>query len=191
MDFKDEYKPSLTSILWKMLEGNAFTAMEMTTVLMLGADVNDCTEDGSTLLHRAAISKNSVAVKLLLVSGAEVDKQNNNGTTALRAAASSYFHSGDNASKVIMEHLLFAGASPNQSFRSGGTFLHHAIENASSWMIDLLLNYMADPEVKNSSGETAIDISSGEVRARLERIVLERNINDDFCSGSSGQALGL
>lgn len=59
------------------------------TLLTKGASVNATTKDHSTPLHKAAMSGNAVASRMLINAGAIIDPKNDHGSTPLHNAAKS------------------------------------------------------------------------------------------------------
>ena len=93
-----------------------------TTILRLlikyGADVS-AEADGNTLLQDAAATGNLSALKILLKSGAAIDKQNGDGDTALTKAALNHQISA-------VRFLLEQGANPKLRTNDGETALSYA-----------------------------------------------------------------
>ncbi len=85
-------------------------------------------------LHMAAVSGNLTLVQELLTQGADVDCPDQYGMTALRCAV-------ERGHVVVVEHLLDAGASPND-----GEPLRQAVLDGQEDIARLLLAHGADPD---------------------------------------------
>lgn len=112
--------------------------VEMVLLLLeLGANVNSCGNSfGKTPLMFACLSGNKTIVELLLKAGANPNLQNNNGDSAL------FLSIGRKNSNTDL---------PTKKQRTDSLFLQQKIknnENASS-IIDLLLQYGANPNIEN------------------------------------------
>ena len=145
----------LTDALWfeggKKKEANHRVAM---LLLAWGADVNACRKDVGTPLHRAAFSRDLVALRTLLSKGANINVQTNDGETPLTLAVESPSEEG-------VKQLLDAGANPNlrrddSSNYGRVTALMGAIFLTNIKMTEMLLTHGADPNIANEKGGTAL-----------------------------------
>lgn len=137
------------------------------------------TFDGTTALHVAIAKKNLTVLKLFLRYQCDLSAKNQQGQTPIAAASQIGFWEGvimiaeskrdDNdlfqfgsalldATKAnhmpAVQALLKAGAYTNWYHpHNGYRPLHNAVKNNNPEMITLLLQYGADPSVKNTSGK--------------------------------------
>ncbi len=106
-------------------------------------------------------------IEKLLQAGANIHQTDKNGVTPLH-------HAVRFRSPTAVETLLEHGAAVNQTCkRSGSTPLHRAVTSTGApgtagkdaearQIVALLLQYGADPAIKNKSGKTALDYASDE-----------------------------
>uniref|UniRef100_A0A1I8FW47 Acyl carrier protein n=2 Tax=Macrostomum lignano TaxID=282301 RepID=A0A1I8FW47_9PLAT len=111
--------------------------------------------DGYRALHRAAYNGHVGICRHLLMCGADVSAGSGQGWTALHSAA--FWNQ-----TAVVALLLRAGADPNAATESGQTPLHLCLgENRDPATAQLLLLHpRLDPSAVNSSGETALTLSS-------------------------------
>jgi ankyrin repeat protein len=116
--------------------------------------VNSHNDDGWTPLHLAAHYGHREVVELLLARGAQVNLKSENSmkNTAVRAAVAG------NRTNVV-DVSLARSASVNTRQHGGWTALHGAAQNGNREMVRILLDYGADPKLKNDHGQTAPDIA--------------------------------
>ena len=102
---------------------------------------------GRTKLHYAAQAGDHVAVKSLLLAGAEIDAADNSGWTALHFAAQS------NGTRVV-QALLERGASIDKQDEHGNTALFRAVfaYAGSGEVVQALLAAGSDPNIANAHG---------------------------------------
>lgn len=121
-----------------------------------GADVNQVTGTGQPILCAASMLGKQQAVKILLDHGAEL-------TNACVVTAVA------NGQAIITELFLECGKNPNLlAGENGDRLLHMAVRAAYVEVIIVLLEYGADPSLKNSNGLTPHDL----IRQRGEVIQL-------------------
>ena len=148
-----------------------------------GFDVNArTTEDGMTMLHRAATYGRSKMAQDLLNAGADPEAQNEDEYTPLHLAA----QYGDNktadrlldsgadtgtqnkfgqtplhlaSNRKTAQALVDAGADIEQKDNFGRTPLHNAAETGSPKLVGFLLEKGAEVGARNKDGETPYDLS--------------------------------
>jgi len=158
-------------------------------LLSEGANVNAVGYDDYTILMAAANQGNFRILKILLEHKADPNLPSPvTGETPLHAAAAKAF--GEGAFDCI-KLLLEAGANPNTKAKSGiltGTYyrdikvvgetpLHLAAAYGSKEMIELLLEYNADPSIKDDRDESPLTWYSRHQRT-TEHIKLDRDSRD-------------
>ncbi len=131
-------------------------------LLVAGADVNMCDKSGESPLIYAACSGFVSSVTTLLEHRAIVNHQNIAGRSALHEAG------GCNSAGAI-DALINAGADINlKEFLKGQTPLNHAAENGNAESCLALLRHGANPNAKENSGDTPINIACFRQPANLE-----------------------
>lgn len=127
-----------------------------------GADVNAKNDDGYSPLHLLMkiseqnnndSSEREALVKLLLEKGANVNQKGNEGNTPLHELATA--SCGDKDLLSVIKLLLTGtslrpGANPNIKNEDGDTPLHTACFCKKLPMVKELLNYQANPWIKNN-----------------------------------------
>jgi ankyrin repeat protein len=99
-------------------------------------------------------------IKLLIGYGTDLDVQDDIGWTALMISCQKY----NNGNSIVSIKLLIDNVKNNY----GNTpLLLHVRRNPNIDIINLLLDYGADPHIKNYEGKTCIDCSYGEIKAGL------------------------
>lgn len=131
-------------------------------------DVNYSTPAGATPLLLAAEQGLHRVVPLLLALGADPDTTDQHGRTPLMRAA----RNGDTR---IASFLLGQGAAVNLATRKRGwTALMWAAASGSISCVRALLDAGADPNLVNSSGQTARDIARESGSRSSEGLLLDR-----------------
>ncbi|KAI9879715.1 MAG: hypothetical protein M1830_007500 [Pleopsidium flavum] len=111
-------------------------------------------------LHLAVRRKDPWAVGMLLEKGAKVDEPNGAGATPFALATSSWNPSMTDNQKEVAELLLWHDARVNEKIGSAAsTALHIAIIHGRKDVVELLLQYVADPEVVDKEKHSAFDIA--------------------------------
>ena len=112
--------------------------------------VNSDSTDGFTALHLACFFAQPEAARLLIEAGAAVDAVAANPTRVmpLHSAASAR---NLEAAQFLLEH----GAPVNARQQAGWVPIHAAAQNGDRRMVELLLQYHADPKLTNDDGKTA------------------------------------
>jgi ankyrin repeat protein len=129
--------------------------------LEAGANVNakDSEHDEAAILL-AAKHANAEIVELLIDEGADVEARNDVGRTAL-------FFAG--ADSETFARLLAAGANIHARDHEGNTLLMRAVSKSASLVeVDELLRLGIEPGLRNSAGESALDMA---VNLGLVRII--------------------
>jgi tankyrase len=116
--------------------------------------------------------KQRAAIKALLRAGADLHETDKNGVTALH-------HAVRFRSPAAVETLLRHGAAVNQACkRSGSTALHRAVTSTGApgtagkdeearRIVELLVQFGADPAIKNKSGKKPADYVRDDQLRRL------------------------
>lgn len=119
----------------------------MKYLISKGADVNAISKGGESSVGRAALTRQLEAIKLLIASGAVLEKENNG--LILTAAT--------NGDLELLKFLISQGVSLNIVNANGDTALHHTIQfNAPISVIELLLKSGMKADEKNKFGETPL-----------------------------------
>lgn len=154
--------------------------------LRLGAHIDECMGNGSSLLQVAAHNGQLKIVKFLVSRKADINNRNHRGRTPLHNAAINNHvlvatfllqHGADiNASDLdgmtpltlalyeknyeVAERLVFCGANVNMQDKTFLTPLHYVAWNGNKKMAMLLLDYGADATLRDMSGKTPEYLSS-------------------------------
>jgi ankyrin repeat protein len=145
MNHEDHLTP-----LWLAVSLDQFPMVQL--LLKFKADPNDLQTDENSLLFDALSDTN--ILQALLDAGAKVDwsRNSSNWTPLVGAIAGNHA----DAVKILLKH----GANPHvQFFSDGDAPLHLAARKLADTNIFLaLLDYQADPNVRNSDGATPLDL---------------------------------
>lgn len=139
--------------------------------LAKGADPNLKDSKGVTPLGLALLTNNLDAVKILLNSGADPNERVGQISFPLNIAI--------NRGQVeAVRDLLEAGARPNEI--TGQSPLFDAIYKNNFEIIKLLLDYGADPNLKDKKGNTPIDIAIENESNEIIKLLLDHGANKDM-----------
>ncbi|HTM34019.1 MAG TPA: ankyrin repeat domain-containing protein [Vicinamibacterales bacterium] len=119
----------------------------------------------ATPLVEAVRQQDVAAVKALLKSGADVNRQEGDGATALHWAANA-------DSTELVRLLLDAGASPAAANDLGVTPLHLAAANGNVAVLTLLLGKRANPNAVTAAGVTPLMDAARSGRVEAVRLLL-------------------
>lgn len=126
-------------------------AKSLKKLIEKGINVCNCIGlDGYTPLHHAANRGNVDVVLVLIKAYHPIDKINDSGETPLHLAA----YCGH---LLIVEQLLDCGANINAQNRYGETPLFYATRRRMPLLVRLLLHRGADADIRDDSGDLAID----------------------------------
>ncbi|MEI2724866.1 MAG: ankyrin repeat domain-containing protein [Verrucomicrobiota bacterium] len=121
-------------------------------LLEAGAKSDPHDGSGATPLYSAILTDNADCVEMLLAHGADTEIMVNGVYSSLRTAV-------ERGIKKIVEALLEAGAEINaKGGGDGRTALHQAVEYRDLEMASLLLERKADPNLRDASGQTPLDL---------------------------------
>jgi len=132
------------------------------------AQLNALSKDGFTALHFACFFGQPEAARLLIEKGALVDAvaANPMKVMPLHSAASAR---NLEAARVLLKH----GAAVNARQEGGWAPLHAAAQNGDRAMVELLLQFKADPRQANDDGKTPAAVARekgyAEIAALLEK----------------------
>ncbi|MBP0029761.1 ankyrin repeat domain-containing protein [Roseofilum sp. Guam] len=135
-----------------------------------GADFLVQSQEGDTLLMRAARMGSLALVQLLLSKGMDVNARNGDSTALIHALT--YYNSEEENLEVI-EALLAAGADPNLGYK-GGTALTRAIYRGSVDAIRALLAAGVDIEQRDREGQTALSLAKFLGRSDILNLLREQ-----------------
>ncbi|XP_064192310.1 SH3 and multiple ankyrin repeat domains protein 2-like isoform X2 [Anguilla rostrata] len=138
-----------------------------------GAHLDFRAKDGLTALHKAAKSKNQVALTTLLELGASPDYKDSRGLTALYHTA---MVGGD---PYCCELLLHEQATVSCQDENGWHEIHQACRYGHVQHLEHLLFYGADMSAQNASGNTALHICALYNQDNCARVLLVRGASKE------------
>jgi len=172
-----------------------YDAMEL--LCRYGADVNICNNNQETALYSAVAHNNYKMVQLLCKHNASVNIKNKRGLSPLMISV----HNNNYALGAMNQRprqgwesfgfilggfematlLLKKGANPNMIYNDGDTAIICAARYNNIAMVKLLLEYGADPTIKNLNGENAYSfiVSDGIKQLLKEQKKLEKPKNPE------------
>ncbi|MBN3311484.1 SHAN2 protein, partial [Atractosteus spatula] len=139
-----------------------------------GAHLDFRAKDGMTALHKAAKSKNQVALTTLLELGASPDYKDSRGLTALYHTA---MVGGD---PYCCELLLHEHTTISCQDENGWQEIHQACRYGHVQHLEHLLFYGADMSAQNASGNTALHICALYNQDNCARVLLVRGANKEI-----------
>ena len=125
------------------------------------------------MLIYAVSYSNYPAINSLLKRGADVNIVNSNKFTALHLAS----YIGDFVSALM---LLEVGARVNLSDANNMTPLMYAVLNKDRRIIQALVNYGADVDIKNGFNESSIDIAKKIGDHATEKFLREKSLKEIY-----------
>jgi hypothetical protein len=135
------------------------------TMITHGAHVNaELKAINSTAILSACAMGNVEIVIYLAAHGADLQKPNANGETCLHKAVQSL---------DLCLFLLNHGAKVNQIDGFGRTPLHHAVNIGPAEVVLLLAKRGSDVRIKDSSGDTALEIARRKGRDKIVGVLLK------------------
>jgi len=189
----------LTALTFAAREGD----LESTKLLLdAGADINQTTEYGWTALLTATNNRHYLLGKYLLEHGADVNKANKGSWTPLYLATDNRNIEGGDypVPKPDMEHLEYIklllehGADPNARakdntltrtiftmqwfYEEGCTPFVRAAQSSDTELMQLLLDWGADPFLTTAFGDTALTAAGG--IGWVEGVTYERSPKENF-----------
>ncbi|XP_055956595.1 ankyrin repeat and death domain-containing protein 1A-like isoform X3 [Patella vulgata] len=129
------------SIVHCAAENNHVDVMNFILESLEGINVNEVDKNDRTPLHLAADNGHLEAVCKLLESKGEVHRKDKNGETAVHLAATK-------GHADVLRSLLLVGIEVDDRDVEGRTAIHAAAENGHKEIVDMLLDYMASPDVE-------------------------------------------
>jgi uncharacterized protein len=189
----------LTPLIFAAREGDIESARAL---LEGGADVNQRTNYGWTPLLTAVNNRNYQLAKLLIEHGADVNIPNDGGWTPLYLATDNRNIEGGDypVPEPDMDHLelirllLANGAEPDARardntltrtiftmqwfFEDGATPFIRAAQSSDKPLLQLLLEFGADPLARTAHGDTALTAAAG--IGWVEGVTYERSVEENF-----------
>lgn len=142
-----------TPLIFATMVDNMFAVRSL---LFRGATVDYQNRDGNTALHVAIFKLNQANVETLLQFNADVGAANASGITPLMLAAER------DRSGVLLKKMLDNGGkeSVNKLRNDNNSALHLAVQANNVKALQLLLQYGAHVDIKNSQGNTPLHIAA-------------------------------
>ncbi|KAK0390538.1 hypothetical protein NLU13_0042 [Sarocladium strictum] len=144
-------------------------------LLLFGADPNEADREGITPLY-AAVQRGFLAgAATLLKYGADSNMLNGSDFESPLGAAAI-------AGRVNFTHLLLIyGGDSNQSLSDGNTLMTACINKKTpKKLVDLLLEYGADPDAKNRMGQTALFKAIEATRVDIMESLIKHGANPNL-----------
>ena len=116
------------------------------TLRAAGADIRAQSDDGDTVLHRAALFTDAATVEALIAAGLDPDARTDNGWTVLHSAGS----------PGTFKALRAAGADIHARADNGWTVLHTAARWLDAAAVETLIAAGLDPNAELSNGLTPL-----------------------------------
>ena len=158
--------PTKRSPLVTAIEVESFKIVD--ALLSKGANPIQINEYGFAPLHQVAKKGTNVMIKSLVASGAIVDQLSFDGSSALFVAVS-------NDNYLAASQLLWCGANPELSHLRGYAPLHYAADHGNKYMVDLLLDFKADPNAEQETTRaTPLFMAAVEGHTCIVRRLLDR-----------------
>lgn len=117
------------------------------------ANLHGRSDNGSTLLHKAASVGETEMVQRLIDRGIDTDIQNEGGKTALHVAV-------DNGHTEAGESLVTNGAALNIQDNSGAVPLFKLVYRNDVELAQLMVENGADPTIESNGGVSPLDIAT-------------------------------
>ena len=189
----------LSALTFSAREGDLDSAKAL---LDAGADINETTEYGWTPLLTATNNRHYVLGKYLMERGADVNKANKGNWTPLYLATDNRNIEGGDypVPKPDMDHLEYIklllehGADPNRPakdntltrtiftmqwfYEDGCTPFVRAAQSSDVELMQLLLDWGADPFMKTAFGDTALTAAGG--IGWVEGVTYERSAKENL-----------
>jgi ankyrin repeat protein len=131
------------------------------TLIEQGAHINARDNDGNTPLHEAAVNAELGVLKLLIDARADINVANHQGRTPLHVVAALHelWNKSKKASRAI-SLLRKAGAHINATDHEGQTAVHLAVQSASLYALEALIEACADVNAANHDGQTPLHLAA-------------------------------
>ena len=128
------------------------TAAQVEAQIAVGADKEAKTGNGSTPLHRAAVSGTPANIRALVQADADIEAENIFGAPPLHGAA-------ELGKPDTIRALIAGGADLESKDKIGWTPLHRAARYGTAEGIEALLKAKADPMAKTKDGVSVKDLA--------------------------------
>ncbi|MDR0685303.1 MAG: ankyrin repeat domain-containing protein [Spirochaetaceae bacterium] len=185
---------------------DAFLRALLTPETMLSTD-----DEGRTVLHLATGAGEPAAITNILNSGDDItrseliNKRDKTGRTALDYA---FLHRDSRSHATAAEILIQAGGfssdpfflyfAPvvrsqnfNQRAADGNSALHYAVKERYRGFTLFLLDHMADPNIKNTTGDTGLHEAARIGDVEVIRALLDRGANVNIQDGQGNTAMHI